>query len=300
MTHDLPFLKLLVGLDGKHLADEAVLAAVALAELIGAKLELVHACAIPHRHWLHESAARHEELRGMLVERGVSELEAQLHGLEERRGLERDSLVAHLRVVAGSPARVLAARAQETGADVLFLGSHEKQGKLDFGSTIRSALQHTPCALWVQPVAWRPLKRILAPVDLSASSMAALEVARDLAAAVEAELVVLYCHVADDLFSTVEESAPGWPTYVPEDLRKRDLQHFEETLRAFDWRGVAHEEVFADGDPVQLILETREDIDLIVMATHGHSGVAGLFLGDVTYSVLRAGGVGLLALRAQD
>jgi universal stress protein E len=300
MTHDFAFKNLLVGLDDKTLADEAVAAAAAVAEVTGANLELVHACALPHRHLIHESAARHQELQDMLVANVVSKLEVRLHALEQRLGLERDALVARLAVIPGSPARVLAHRARETAADVLFLGTHEKHGKFDFGSTVRSALQHAPCALWVQSVPWKSMKRVLAPVDFSPSSMVALGLARDLAAAAEAELVVLYVHVADDLFSTVEESAPGWPTYVPADMRAKDLEHFEETLRAFDWRGVPHDDVFVDGDPVQRILEARKDLDLIVMATHGHSGIAGLFLGDVTYSVMREGGVGMLALRAKD
>ena len=58
-------------------------------------------------------------------------------------------------------------------------------------------------------------------------------------------------------------------------------------MRNFDWRGIPWDARLFDDTPEQTILELQDDFDLIVMSTHGHSGLAAAILGSVAYSVLR-------------
>jgi len=63
------------------------------------------------------------------------------------------------------------------------------------------------------------------------------------------------------------------------------------------WRGVAHTSTFADGAPTEKILELSEAADLVVMGTHGRTGLASVLLGNVAYGVLKRSEKPVLALR---
>jgi nucleotide-binding universal stress UspA family protein len=45
--------------------------------------------------------------------------------------------------------------------------------------------------------------------------------------------------------------------------------------------------VFADGDPAATIVERAEASDLVVMGTHGHTGISRAVLGSCAHRVLR-------------
>lgn len=144
------------------------------------------------------------------------------------------------------------------------------------------------------------LSRILLPTDFSPSSDAALEYATMLAERLGASLHVL--HVIEE-----PDVAGGWGSEVfisqlPR-LREAAQQDAERRLNAIvtaNERGrprVSTE--IADGRAARTIVEVarRQQIDLIVMGTHGRGGVARLLLGSVTEKVLRTASCPVLAVR---
>jgi nucleotide-binding universal stress UspA family protein len=132
--------------------------------------------------------------------------------------------------------------------------------------------------------------RILAPVDFSGASEAALRWAIDLAARTGAELHVL--HVVPGSVADGEE--------VVEDLSEEDRAFYrrlweeaDEELTALLDRvstgEVRAKRVLSRGVPARVALDyaEKEEADLLVMGTHGRSGLRRLFLGSVAEEVLR-------------
>lgn len=134
------------------------------------------------------------------------------------------------------------------------------------------------------------LTRILCPVDLSETSAHALDHAFALARSYKAHLTVM-----EVCWTGLPPIAfpPGAAMATPPLMLPRPLGELEEELRLFAERGGAAEVRMdlriREGAVVPMILEEARTIgaDLIVIGTHGRSGVDRLLLGSVTEKVLR-------------
>lgn len=138
-------------------------------------------------------------------------------------------------------------------------------------------------------------RRILLPTDGSPGTERAAEHALDLAETYDAALHVLY--VVDTNALPLDAHA----RHVFEDLTEEGLLAEEEVVERAAERGI--ETVVSDvreGSPHEVIREYVEenDIDLVVMGTHGRRGLDRYLLGSVTERVVRSAGVPVLTLRA--
>jgi len=84
-----------------------------------------------------------------------------------------------------------------------------------------------------------------------------------------------------------DSSEPAGPHYVIDDVRKTERTEFEAFVEDFDWQGVGATTITAEGEPWTEILARQDDCDLIVMGTHGRTGLARAVLGSVAYRVLK-------------
>ena len=137
------------------------------------------------------------------------------------------------------------------------------------------------------------LKTILVPLDGSIVAEGALEPAVDLARAAGAKLVLLRAAEAHPM-----------PIADPVEAQVSVMGGAQDYLAGARDRvmaaGVADVEVSAwYGSPVNAIVEAARfrGADMIVMSSHGRSGVARLVMGSVTESVLRATTVPVLVIR---
>ncbi len=129
-------------------------------------------------------------------------------------------------------------------------------------------------------------KKILCPTDFSAASRLAIDVAADLAARDNGELCVV--HVVE-----VEPALPTDPNFVME------VPEYERTLHAdaqrqLDalagcFRNVKVSTMVGHGDPGNEIVRIAQEevADLIVMPTHGRTGLDHLVFGSVAEKVVR-------------
>lgn len=130
------------------------------------------------------------------------------------------------------------------------------------------------------------VKTILFPTDFSESSEGALRFASSLAAESGATLFIV--HVAED--SSAYVSGYAGFAYVPElaekvaeenrallDQVKPTVPHVEFQHRYLN--GSAAREILAFAD--------RENVDLIVLGSHGRTGVSRLLMGSIAESVVR-------------
>lgn len=133
------------------------------------------------------------------------------------------------------------------------------------------------------------VKRILAPVDLGEPSAQVLEYAKELASRFDASLDVL--HVVRNPFvaETLDMYIPVLPDLL-DNLVKQATERLEQIFPLADRKSVNALCTVKVGDPRATIIEyaEAEHVDLIVMGTHGRSGVAHLILGSVAERVVRA------------
>jgi len=140
------------------------------------------------------------------------------------------------------------------------------------------------------------LERILVPLDGSKLAEAALDVAVDLAAGARATYI---------LIRAVE--AHALPVADPMDAQVKVVREAEEYLGAVQER-LAEQQITNVvtgvwyGRAAGTIVEAAhaKKADLIVMSTHGRSGLGRLILGSVAEAVLRGTTVPVLIVRAHD
>ncbi len=289
---------ILCALDLEGRAGPAVTAAVWLAERLSAPLEIVHAFPPRPLLWGKEEempewmAGREETGRALResLRRILAHAPAEL-------GLRTDAAQLRFHVTVGHPVQVILEHARASNADLIVLGPHEPRGWPDMGSTARGVLAHAPRGVWVQPGEPRPVQRILVPVDLSPDSLQALAVARDLAHMLDARVTAALAFPLPAFGATTPPIGATGPSYLLERMRREEQAQFESVIAGFAWGGVPHEARFEQGEAVDVVLALQDAHDLIVMGTHGRSGISAALLGSVAHTVVRSSRIPVLALR---
>ena len=128
----------------------------------------------------------------------------------------------------------------------------------------------------------RTVRRILVPVDFSTPSAAALSFAYSLASQLGASIDVLHVmDPSDTLLTPADKPAAGDPAAA------RALLHTFVAEGTGDRVPIA--ERLESGDPRERIVAVAaaDNIDMIVMGTHGRTGLSRLLMGSVAEAVVR-------------
>ncbi|AFK19632.1 universal stress protein [Haloferax mediterranei ATCC 33500] len=138
---------------------------------------------------------------------------------------------------------------------------------------------------------------ILVPLDGSAPSEVALDHALDLAASMDATIHALYV-VDERTLHATQLDAGGLMSAYEEEGEDIVSEAADEATEA----GVEVVTAIEHGSPHQAILQYSEeaDIDLLVMGTHGRSGLRRYLIGSVTERVLRLADMPVLTIRAEE
>jgi len=129
-------------------------------------------------------------------------------------------------------------------------------------------------------------QRILAPVDGSKLSLFALKKADQLAAQSSGEVTMMFVHEP----ATVHLMDDDFPE--PKEMTNKILataQHCMEKMAAtvMTIPEASRHIVIERGSPEQTIIDRSAEYDLIVMSTHGHTGLEHIRLGSVAERVVR-------------
>ncbi|SIR84417.1 Nucleotide-binding universal stress protein, UspA family [Haladaptatus litoreus] len=137
-------------------------------------------------------------------------------------------------------------------------------------------------------------ERILIPTDGSKTAELAVESALDIAEKFEAEVYTLYVVDTDAMdvslgTEQIDRIRAGRFGEM-DDLEDRAGEATQYVVEQGRNRNLSVEEHFRAGQPHRVIADFAEDydIDLIVMGSHGRSGVRRMLLGSVTERVLRS------------
>lgn len=144
------------------------------------------------------------------------------------------------------------------------------------------------------------IKRILVPVDFSAHSLAALDYAVAFAKPFKAQLTVLF--VVEPVYTAVPGLADGATAAMADLLDQQRLSGRAELVRLeqrYAKRRVRLRALLQIGAAHQAIADAAKQMkaDMIIMATHGRTGLSHFLMGSVSERVVRNASCPVLIVR---
>jgi len=141
---------------------------------------------------------------------------------------------------------------------------------------------------------------ILVPVDYSEPSRRALELALSLAGAPAVTVVHVWDrppYVGEEVIAHPDGSRRSLSELI-RDNAERDMTEFLALVKVPE--GTAFEHRLLSGDPVSAILAeaSKPGYDVLVVGTHGRTGMTKLLLGSVTEKLIRLSPIPVLAVPA--
>jgi len=223
--------------------------------------------------------------------------------------LREMGFVAHAQLVEGDVASAICDVADAQEVDLIAMTTHGRSGvsRWAFGSVADRVIRHAAQPVFLvrgdtEASFGEGVQRILVPLDGSKLAERALPHAQTLAQAHGAEiLLVRIVEPPSDL--EVAELYVAWES--PEKLYRHRQTAAEQYLGRVQERlseaGVHGEMYVNEGHAAEMILKAAESegVDLIVMSTHGRSGVARWVYGSVAGKVLHGAPCPLLLIRAR-
>lgn len=145
-------------------------------------------------------------------------------------------------------------------------------------------------------------KNILVPHDFSPCAVKALRVAVDLARVHRAAITIL--HVSDlpeNVTADTVVSPPGEPRALPvaEYTTRGARTRLEEVAEPLRRQGLSVLTKAVTGDIAkEILLAAQTDTDVLVVGTHGRTGLSHLLLGSVAERVVRGASVPVVTVRS--
>ena len=272
-------------------ANQALVYAVKLADVMAAKLTLLHVNTLfqedpnnPDYHFpsLEEFYHKSEDT----ADKNLQEMTSQhVHIKIENK------------VVRGfSPANEIVNFVNANKIELVVIGTHGRTALKHFliGSVAEKVLRHVSCPVVSvshhehEMLTTPEIEKIIVPIDFSTFSKKALENAKELAVLFKAKIKVI--HVVDDTIHPAFYIAGEDSIFdIFPDVKEKTMKSLKELLPEDD--NILSEDglVIREGKPhVEIVkFADEENADLIVMATHGLSGIEHLLLGSVTEKVIR-------------
>lgn len=292
---------ILVPLDGSELSEQAIPIAAALAKPLDATLVLTQA--------VYMATLAGATLGDAQV---TSMDEVELYLKTKAAPLIEDGLKVEVGVPYAPPVEGILDEINLRGADLVVMTTHGRSGlgRLIYGSVAEAVLHHSPVPVlliragakdMVAPLS-RPHPVFLVPLDGSSFAEEALPHAMAFAQAFQGEMALM--HVYEPPILTEED------ILTKADKVGRQLTKEQEEIEAYI-AGLAHNmrqmglNVRTDlrsGDIVQSILEEEYSADaaMVIMATHGRTGLRRALFGSVALDVLRRGGLPMLLIRPAE
>ncbi|MDH7514526.1 MAG: universal stress protein [Bacteroidota bacterium] len=142
------------------------------------------------------------------------------------------------------------------------------------------------------------IKKILVPIDFSDYSKNSLKYAVAFASRFDAEIILVYVvepiiYPADFSFGQIAIPA------MDAELRSQGEQQLRKLIETEAGKNVTARAIVRSGKPFVEInqLAREENVDLIILASHGHTGIEHVFFGSTADKVVRKAPCPVLTLR---
>lgn len=273
---------IVIGVADTQTVDPHLPAAVELAEQLGATLHVAHGYYLPDPtlHPYPEASALAPAALRHLREGAQERLQRQV-----RRAAPNDGVRA--RAVPGPPEVAISRVVDEVDADLVLVGSTRfgKIGQLFLGTTAQRVLRGSKVPVLVMRGSEaHPPRRVLFTTDMSQASASAIETGQGLLTQLAGETGY------DQRFLLVL----GYDLIAPPPLSRNALaeaaiQELRRFVDGLEGQSGQAEVAIRVGEPAHEIRDeaTEWQADLVVLGTHGRSGVPRLLIGSVAESVVR-------------
>ena len=137
------------------------------------------------------------------------------------------------------------------------------------------------------------MNTILVPIDFSKCSVYGLELAANLARKTKAKLYILNVVPTDNFYYAANPVAPASAvmlTETTEALKKESFQNLNKLLKKNFLSGLRMQIFTMEGNSIHeeiINYANKVKADIIIMGTHGSSGLKGMFLGSTAERVVR-------------
>lgn len=287
------FRKILAPLDGSPEAERALNPAVRLAQAAKGEVLLLRSMKVVHMmmpslaveyEWMWPEYSREESRQ---------EIRSYLDGVAEQ--VARPDVTLRTLAVEGDSASVIVDTAVDEDIDLIVMSAQgwSTPRVRELGSVSERVLHRAPCPVLM--VRKEPIHRIAVTLDGSSLTERALAPGVALADALQAELVLLRVN-EPEFFRGLLPAAEKLAVEQDRELARAYLQDQARRL------GTDVETFAVAGTAVEGILQFVEDhhVDLLVMCTHGRTGLRRWLYGSVTARVLRASQTSMLIIRPPD
>ncbi|MEJ2718023.1 MAG: universal stress protein [Deltaproteobacteria bacterium] len=195
----------------------------------------------------------------------------------------------------GEPHEAIVTLAEEGGYDLIALGvkGYNLSDTVLMGSVTARVIGYGETNVLVIPRESRlNWQRILVPIDGSPSSRAAADIAFRLFDSYGSE--VTFATVAD-----VPSHLYGISAQAVDRILSESRQHLDEIRNEAASREIDAEYILREGEPAEILTEVagKQESDLIVMGSHGRTGLTRLLMGSVTDRVIKNSGYPILVVR---
>ncbi|MDP2755485.1 MAG: universal stress protein [Nitrospirota bacterium] len=254
--------KLLVATDGSVFSKSAVREAVNLAKICSGKLYVVSVV---------KTNLEYESVVPQIVEKEEEKMRQHLESVKDRASKESVDceIISHR---SEEPYQDIVDEAAKNQANMIIMGTHGRTGlkRLMMGSVTAKVIGHAPCNVLVVPLnAKVECKNILIATDGSKYSEAAASQAIGIAKRCGGSLTVISVASSDAEILSAED-------YV------------KEVSELAEKEGIKTDGLAVKGIPYEAIVDAskRKRADLIVVGSHGRTGLERLLMGSVTERVI--------------
>lgn len=295
------FEKILIPLDGSELAERALEPALALAEKANSQVIFLSVPVPNHFVRQHNGIGVLYPLQAL--EKAHQETNEYLDAL--KKGKARKGYSLNVIIHDGDPASVIVDTAVAEKADLIVMSTHGRSGfsRWMIGSVTTKVLRQAPCPVLVIRSS-KLISRILIPLDGSGLAEQALEPGFEIASGLEAEVLLLTVQESMEVSSLeiaqFEKAEKGLGVRVEQSVYERDESYLETLAQYYEKALEVHTQyAVADGPVSHCILDAADNwnADLIIMATHGRTGLQRWVYGSVTEKILRGANCSLLIIR---
>ena len=199
---------------------------------------------------------------------------------------------------------------REEGVELIAMSTHGRSGlgRWVYGSTANKLLNATPIPLLLlRPrddaggsLEQRRIETLVVPLDGSELAESSLPYAEELALQMGLNVSLIRVTPTPNLgFPGMEPYAYDGQMYV--DMERAAEGYLRQKQTELEQRGLSVESTLKGGHPAAHIIDHAEAIEgsLIVMSTHGRSGVGRWVMGSVADRILRASASPILLIRSQ-
>jgi len=265
---------LLVASDGSKFSKNAIREAIDIAKICSSKLIVVSVV---------KTNLEFESVIPQVVEKEEKEVTKHLELVRnqaEKEGVDCEAVVS----LSEEPYQDIIDRAAKHKANMIIMGTHGRTGmkRLMMGSVTAKVIGHAPCNILVLPIGAKvDFKNVLIATDGSKYSDTAASEALGIAKRCGSSLIAISVASSDAEITSAKNNV-------------------KKVIETAEREGIRTKSVVAKGKPYESIVETskQKSADLIVLGSHGRTGLERLLMGSVTERVIGHSESAVLVVKA--